>query len=40
MSDAMIDLLFWIVVFVALFFLFRRMQAAKKNKNKDRDQND
>ena len=37
MSEAMADLLFWIVVFVALFFVFRWLQAAKKKKNEDQD---
>jgi preprotein translocase subunit YajC len=34
MSQALIDLLFWIVVFVALYFLLRRLQARRR-----RDQN-
>ena len=37
MSEAMTDLLFWIVAFVALFFLFRWLQAAKKKKKEDQD---
>jgi hypothetical protein len=34
MSDALIDLLFWIAVFVGLFFAFRWLQNRRKN---DRD---
>lgn len=30
MSHALLDLLFWIAAFVALFFLFRWLQARKK----------
>lgn len=30
MSTALLDLLFWIAAFVALFFLFRWLQARKK----------
>ncbi len=37
MSEALSDLLFWIVVFVALFFLFRWLQARKK-KGSDKDE--
>jgi len=32
MPDYVIDLLFWIAVFVALFFVIRFIQARKKDK--------
>ena len=37
MSDATIDLLFWIVVFAALFFLFRWLQARKNRNDTSKD---
>lgn len=33
MPDYVIDLLFWIAVFVALFFVVRFVQARKNNKD-------
>lgn len=33
MSEAFIELLFWIVVFVLFFFGFRWLQKRKKNKD-------
>lgn len=37
MSTALIDLLFWIGVFAALFFLFRWLQARKKRDEPGKD---
>jgi hypothetical protein len=37
MSHALLDLLFWIVAFVALFFLFRWLQARKNRKQAGED---
>lgn len=34
MSDALIDLLFWIGIFVVLFFALRWLQARKRRKDK------
>ena len=37
MPHAFLDLLFWIVAFVALFFLFRWLQARKNRKQAGED---
>ena len=35
MSEALLELVFWIVVFVAFFFGFKRLQKRKKDKEND-----
>lgn len=37
MGEATIELLFWIIVFVGLFFLFRWLQARKKARQDKED---
>jgi len=37
MSEAFIELLFWIVIFIAFFFGFRWLQNRKKRKDGDKD---
>lgn len=38
MSHALLDLLFWVVAFVALFFLFRWLQGRKKRDLRDQEE--
>lgn len=38
MTDALVDLLFWIVVFLVFFYGFRWIQSRKKKKNSDENE--
>lgn len=38
MSEALMELLFWIVVFVVFFYGFRWLQTRKKNKEAEKDE--
>ncbi len=40
MSETLLDLIFWIVALVALFFLFRFLQARKKSNQTDEQDKD
>lgn len=37
MSEAFIELIFWVVIFIVFFFGFKRLQNRKKNKNAEKE---